>query len=98
MNRWCDTYDAAKWKLESTGWKGEGVYGGVNYEQGSFEVNILRSKSFSHLLNQNLSHVLNYLPKPDNKLKGSNCPKDIFAVHYWKGNREHISLHWPPTK
>jgi len=95
MNRWCDTYDSTKWTNTKEGWKGEGAYGGSNYEQGAFELHILRSKSFSPFLNQYLSHVLNFLPKPDDKLRGKSCLKDIFAVHYWKGNRNHIDQHWP---
>ena len=97
MKVWSECYNPQKWIRNENSWSGEGVYGGTSYEQGAFEINILRCKTFQHWLNLHLSHVFNYLPKSDKQLQGKFCPRDVFAIHYWKGNRDHIKEHWPTT-
>jgi hypothetical protein len=98
MKIWADCYNPHLWNKQGTHWKGLGVYGGSSYEQGAFELNILRCSSLLHWLNIELYHVYNYLPKADKNLQGKKCPNGVFAVHYWKGNRDHIKDHWPKTK
>lgn len=95
MKVWSDCYNPLNWKRQGAQWIGSGAYAGPSYEQGAFEINILRSSTFSGWLSLHLYHVFNYLPKSDRELQGKSCPSDVFAVHYWKGNRGHISEHWP---
>jgi hypothetical protein len=98
MKVWSECYDPGRWKRSGNAWIGEGVYGGASYEQGAFEIRILRCKTFSNWLNLHDHHVFNYLPKSDKRLQGKSCPRDVFAIHYWKGNRDHIKDHWPSSK
>jgi hypothetical protein len=95
MERWASSYDKSLWKREGKTWSHTaGVYGGFAYEQGSFEIKIWRCASFEEWIENKSCHILNYLPKEDRKVNGSLCPHDVFAVHYWKGNRNHIKDHW----
>jgi len=95
MDRWIGGYDESKWQKNGEEWKHtSGLYGGGAYEQGYFELGIWRCKDYEPFLENKPYHVLNYLPRPDNNLSGNKCPKDVFAIHYWKGNRSHIKDHW----
>jgi hypothetical protein len=95
MDAWINCYNANHWKKTDKGWKGEGAYAGYAYEQGAFELAIVRCQDFQPWIQSYPSHVLNYLPKDDTKLDGTACPSTVFAVHYWKGNRHYIDKHWP---
>lgn len=97
MDYWCSKYDQKSWFIENGKWKAHCVYGGICYEQGSFEVFILRTKNFSNWLSQWEHHKLNYLPLDDRKIMGTFCP-NVFAIHYWTGNRDYISKHWDLKK
>lgn len=97
MKTWSNSYDPKSWEHDKklNTWKCiRGPYAGPSYEQGAFEISIWRKKDFYRWIENKPSEVLNYLPKPDNSLVGKHCPNGIFAVHYWKGNRKHISQHW----
>lgn len=98
MDAWIASFDAKLWSYsEKQGWKGSGPYAGYAYEQGAFELSIVRCHNYQQWIKSYPSHVLNYLPKDDNKLEGRGCPGNVFAVHYWKGNRSHIHKHWIKT-
>ena len=94
MDYWSQAYDATKWFKENEKWKTLGVYGGANYEQGSFELHIFRKPEFEKWLSHWDHHVLNFMPPDDHLVRGQNTPKDVFAVHYWTGNRKHIKKHF----
>jgi hypothetical protein len=94
MDTWVSSYDPKLWSFGKEGWKGTGPYAGYAYEQGAFEINIVRCNNFQPWIKSVQSHILNYLPKDDGKLQGNSCPASVFAVHYWKGNRNHIYKHW----
>jgi hypothetical protein len=96
MDAWADLYDENLW-TNIGGWKGSGPYAGYAYEQGAFEIGIVRCHNYQEWIKSYPSHVLNYLPKDDTHLQGTSCPANVFAVHYWKGNRAHIYKHWPET-
>jgi hypothetical protein len=99
MDRWVSGYDEKNWKKNGQEWKHTiGVYGGGAYEQGYFELGVWRCKEYESLLENKPYHVLNYLPRSDNNLIGNKCPKNVFAIHYWKGNRNHIKDHWKLSK
>lgn len=95
MDRWVSGYDEKLWKKKDEVWEhAVGLYGGIAYEQGYFESGIWRHTEYEDLIENKPYHVLNYLPLPDERLRGKKCPKEVFAVHYWKGNRNHIKDHW----
>jgi hypothetical protein len=95
MERWAQLYEKKNWKVEGNNWTHlQGIYAGIAYEQGAFEMGIWRTVDFANWIHNLPSRTLNYLPKQDFKVKGKSCPSDVFAVHYWKGNRSHISQHW----
>lgn len=96
MNAWSTAYNSDNWSLNNNVWKHKvGLYGGIAYEQGAFELSVWRNVDYSKWIENKLSRILNYLPRKKGKLKGTNCPSDIFAIHYWSGNRSHIKNHWP---
>jgi hypothetical protein len=96
MDLWASAYKPEHWTLDGAGtWRGAGAYGGAAYEQGAFELNIYRCSELNAWLQELPAHVMNYLAKPDHALSGRSCPSDVFAVHYWKGNRRHINTHFP---
>ena len=96
MSHWAGTYDKRLWSRTQDGrWSAVGRYGGPAYEQGAFEVHVLRTADFYDWLRPLPSHVLNYLPRADAALSGRACPAEVFAVHYWSGQRGHIHLHFP---
>lgn len=95
MERWASSYDESMWNHDGKSWTHKkGLYGGVAYEQGAFELKIWRCSSFEEWIENKATRVLNYLPREDGKVVGTTCPSDVFAVHYWKGNRKHIGDHW----
>lgn len=95
MDKWVSAYDSMLWKKSGDSWiHTKGMYAGMAYEQGAFEIGIWRCANYEHWIENKSSFVMNYLPKADNQLRGKNCPSGIFAVHYWKGNRAHIKQHW----
>ena len=95
MNRWCEIFNRNLWVHENSTWKHtKGLYAGIAYEQGAFEVNIWRCADFYPWILNKCSRILNYLPLENSKVVGKSCPSDVFAVHYWKGNRSHIRQHW----
>jgi hypothetical protein len=95
MDKWASSYDKSMWKHVGNTWiHTSGVYAGFAYEQGAFEIAIWRCANFEEWIENKLSKILNYLPKEDHRMNGTSCPSDVFAVHYWKGNRKHIKNHW----
>ena len=97
MDTWANLYDSTLWKqIDDAKWiHTKGSYGGIAYEQGAFETGIWRKSDYVEWIENKTSDVLNHLPKKDSLVRGQKCSKGIFAVHYWKGNRGHISEHWP---
>jgi hypothetical protein len=96
MKTWADSYNCDLWKQDNGKWIHKtGLYGGIAYEQGAFEINIWRNIDFQKWIQNKESRILNYLPLAKGKLKGKSCPADIFAIHYWSGNRTHIKKHFP---
>lgn len=95
MDRWSSLYNKDFWQKTDNNWKHKkGIYGGIAYEQGSFEMGVWRYDNYFKFLLNLPSRILNYLPRKNEFVKGFQCPKDVFAVHYWKGNRGHISQHF----
>lgn len=95
MARWVGAYDSSAWVQSGGEWRAtRGPYAGEAYEQGSFELAIWRCCDYTDWVENKPSWQLNYLPLPDERLRGSTCPPGVFAVHYWKGNRGHIRQHW----
>lgn len=94
MDFWARAYDSKRWFKEDNKWKTLGVYGGSNYEQGSFEIHIFKNEEFKKWLSQWTHEVMNYMPPDDHKVRGFKTPKNVFAVHYWTGNRKHIKKHF----
>ncbi len=96
MNTWTRSYNSDHWKIEDSKWIHKtGIYGGIAYEQGAFELSIWRNIDFQKWIENKESRILNYLPRAKGKLKGKSCPSDIFAIHYWTGNRSHLKKHFP---
>jgi len=99
LDSWCNAYNKNLWTKDDRGnWQGKGLYGGTAYEQGSFETEIWRTNDYYKFIQNFPYEILNYLPLPDLKVKGDQCPSSAFAVHYWKGNRSHIHQHWISKK
>ena len=102
MKEWMNFYIPSQWICVDKKWSTRGVYGGVNYEQGAFEINIYRKFPFNSYIKSYQHWVLNHLPNQTvNDLCLSSrslpqCRKDVFAVHYWSGNRELLKYHYPP--
>jgi len=94
MDRWAGLYDPSMWRFDGEWRHLQGLYAGIAYEQGAFEMGVWRCADFVDWIRDYPAHVLNHLPKEDHKVRGKHCPADVFAVHYWKGNRNHISQHW----
>lgn len=94
MSTWKKAYDPSKWRTEKGVWKGDGLYAGINYEQGSFECSIFRVQDMKNLTKMYPFYVFNYLAKRDNELIGKECFKETFSIHYWSGQRSQISSHW----
>jgi hypothetical protein len=94
MDYWSNSYNPKKWSLKDGKWIADCPYGGYCYEQGSFEIYIYRTANFNAWLSQWEHHKLNYLPRDDHAMVDHLCPSSIFAVHYWSGNRGHISKHF----
>ena len=91
MDHWMSSYNPENWSRRN-GWSA-GTYAGPDYEQGSFELNVIYNFRLRPWIKSFPWYVLNYLPKDDQHVSGNDCPKP-FAVHYWSGNRAHISKHW----
>ena len=106
MNAWAKSYDPTTWvkkedllnsNLKNNNkfvWKASCIYGGICYEQGAFEIHILRTNNYNKWLSHWEHNVMNYLPLDDDKIKGFTCPPKVFALHYWTGNRNHIKKHF----
>jgi hypothetical protein len=91
MQRWASLYNPAKWGKKDKTWRAlRGIYAGESFEQGSFELGIWRVADYASWIENKPNRVLNYLPK----VEMPKWPKDVFAVHYWKGNRKIIQEHW----
>jgi hypothetical protein len=86
LNEWSKCYKEKNWTLKNGVWSASvGEYGGISYEQGSFQTFIERK--YWSWLGKKQHWVLNYLPKPPEYFVGP----DTFAVHFWKGNRDKIA-------
>lgn len=84
INSWCKCYDLTLWKKENNLWISTGEYGGHAYEQGSFQIQIL--KKYKKFIEQKQYWILNHLPQyPEFYNK-----TDTFAVHFWKNNSNFI--------
>jgi len=94
MKAWCSSFDPSNWAFENGKWICSGTYAGRMYEQGSFELNLFRVQDFKALVKQYDYEIFNYVPRRDNQLLDSECPKNIFSVHYWSGQRTQIKSHW----
>lgn len=96
MKHWAACFNRAHWTRSSDGkWVGSGPYAGYAYEQGAFEIGVVRVAEFAPWLRPLHHNALNYLPRADGVQRGLSCPAGVFAVHYWKGHRQRIRDHWP---
>jgi hypothetical protein len=103
MDEWKSHYDSSLWtktldqsnslnilNIKNTyKWKGVGIYGGLSYEQGCFEVYIFRSHVYRKHLLQCDHTRMNYLP-----IKNEKCTFKTIFLHYWNGNRKRIYKDW----
>lgn len=94
MKHWKSSYDPSFWKNDNGKWTCNGTYGGRLYEQGSFELNIYRNADLKKLIRPYPYHKFNYVARRDKELNDSDCPNDVFCLHYWSGQRTQISEHW----
>lgn len=97
MDVWKSAYNEKLWSKGSNNmWiHNKGLYGGIAYEQGCFQTNILNNKELNKWVDKKQYELLNYLPPPrNNKNSGNICKTQVFAVHYWANNKFRILDDW----